>query len=386
MMRVTIITACYNRAATIGEAIESVAGQTYRDIEHIVVDGGSTDGTLDVVARHRSVARLIPGPDKGVYDALNKGIAAASGELIGFLHSDDVYAGNGVIERVAAEMKARALDALYGDVAFVRADDLDRVVRVYSSRRFRPSRIGWGWMPAHPGLFLRRKVFQDYGHSAPTTRSPATSSSWRDLLQAEFAPRVLAGDPGEDALGWNQHQGWRSTLTPTARLRACRSRTASLELLKILSKSRQAARVPGPVKVHVTGQSGFVGSVLVPALRSRGHEIVGSIALAQAVVHLRRSRIAGRRAGAGRVNAVAERLGRESAAAGAQFVFQLGEGAWRNVPGRAARDVRDRATRPVCGIQGTRGRRVARDRGLRLPCSARPWPLRSRRQRISSRS
>jgi glycosyltransferase len=113
-MRVTIITACYNRAATIGGAIESVASQTYREIEHIVVDGGSTDGTLDVIARHPSVSRLIPGPDKGVYDALNKGIAAASGELIGFLHSDDVYAGNGVIERVATERRrARPRRALW---------------------------------------------------------------------------------------------------------------------------------------------------------------------------------------------------------------------------------------------------------------------------------
>ena len=237
-MRVTIITACYNRAATIGGAIESVASQTYRDIEHIVVDGGSTDGTLDVVARHRSVARLIPGPDKGVYDALNKGIAAASGELIGFLHSDDVYAGNGVIERIATEMNARALDALYGDVAFVRADDLDRVVRVYSSRRFRPSRIGWGWMPAHPSLFLRRRLFQEHG-AFRTDYTIAGDFEFvarifsQPNLRHEYLPEILV----KMRLGGISTKGWRSTLTLNREvLRACRQNGIPSNYLKILSK------------------------------------------------------------------------------------------------------------------------------------------------------
>lgn len=235
----TIITACYNRVATIGEAIESVSGQTYGDIEHIVVDGGSTDGTLDVVARHRgSVAKLIDGPDKGMYDAFNKGVAASSGDVIGFLHSDDVYVKNDVIARVVTEMKARSLDALYGDVEFVRANDVDRVVRVYSSRRFRPSRIGWGWMPAHPALFVRRRLFRDYG---------AFRTDYTIAGDFEFVARIFSGENLRYGylptilvrmrLGGISTRGWRSTVTLNREvLRACRQNGIDSSYLKILSK------------------------------------------------------------------------------------------------------------------------------------------------------
>jgi glycosyltransferase len=123
-MKVSIVTACYNSARTIAGALDSVASQTHPDVEHIVVDGGSADGTLDAVAaRAGRIAKLIPGPDRGIYDALNKGIAVATGEVIAFLHSDDVYAGPWVIERVVRRMSAESLGALYGDVAFFRGDD-----------------------------------------------------------------------------------------------------------------------------------------------------------------------------------------------------------------------------------------------------------------------
>ena len=163
-MKVSIITACYNSVRTIADALDSVAGQSYADIEHVVVDGGSSDETLEVVrARGVRVARVVQGPDRGIYDALNKGVEASTGSVVGFLHSDDVYAGPHVVEEVVRRMQAESLEALYGDVAFVKGEDLAHVIRVYSSRRFRPSRIGWGWMPAHPALFVSARLFRDYG-------------------------------------------------------------------------------------------------------------------------------------------------------------------------------------------------------------------------------
>ena len=238
-MRVSIITACYNRASTVGQAIESVVGQTYGDIEHIVVDGGSTDGTLQVLERHRaSFAKLMPGPDKGLYDALNKGIAAATGDIVGFLHADDLYARNDVIAMVVERMQSQSLDALYGDVAFVRADDVGRVVRVYSSRRFHPSRIAWGWMPAHPTLFLRRAVYREYG---------GFKTEYRIAADFEFVARIFAGGKLRYAyqprvlvkmrLGGVSTRGWRSTLTLNREvLRACRENGIATNYFKILSK------------------------------------------------------------------------------------------------------------------------------------------------------
>ncbi len=238
-MRVSVITACYNCAATVGEAIESVAEQTHGDIEQIVVDGGSTDGTLDVLARHRaSVAKLIPGPDKGIYDALNKGIAAATGEIVGILHSDDVYARDDVISTVASRMQSESLDALYGDVAFVPADDTGRIVRVYSSRRFHPSRIAWGWMPAHPALFLRRAVYRQYGGFKTDYRIAADFEFVARIfstgtLHYAYLPQVLV----KMRLGGVSTRGWRSTLMLNREvMRACRENGIATNYFKILSK------------------------------------------------------------------------------------------------------------------------------------------------------
>ena len=238
-MKVSVITACYNSARTIADTLRSVSRQTYRDMEHIVVDGGSTDGTLDIVGAHRgSIAKLIAGPDKGIYDALNKGLAQSSGDIVGFLHADDVYASDDAIESVVREFSGDSPDAVYGNVAFVRGDDFDRVVRVYQSRRFRPSRIAWGWMPAHPALFLSRRVFERFGRFKTDYRIAAdfefvarTFSS--PGFKYRYLPKVLV----KMRMGGISTKGWRSTLTLNREvLRACRENGISSNYLKILSK------------------------------------------------------------------------------------------------------------------------------------------------------
>jgi glycosyltransferase involved in cell wall biosynthesis len=157
---VSVVTATWNSERTVGDTLASVAAQTHPHVEHIVVDGASSDRTMTIVRELGTrVARVVSEPDRGVYDALNKGIRLAGGDVVGLLHSDDRYAAPDVLERVAAAFRDDpGLSGVYADVEFVRPDDDTRVVRRYSSRRFRPSLLAWGWMPAHPTLFLRREV------------------------------------------------------------------------------------------------------------------------------------------------------------------------------------------------------------------------------------
>jgi glycosyltransferase involved in cell wall biosynthesis len=163
-MKISIITAVYNRARTIGQAIDSVAAQNCPDIEHLIIDGASRDDTLGVIERHRTPAmRVISEPDGGIYDALNKGIALASGEVIGLMHSDDFYAQPDVLKKVAVAFQNPRFDALYGDLDYVAADDPDRVIRHWHAGSFSRKKLARGWMPPHPTLFVRSSVFARLG-------------------------------------------------------------------------------------------------------------------------------------------------------------------------------------------------------------------------------
>jgi len=163
-MKVSIITVCYNSAATIEDTIKSVLSQTYPNIEHIIIDGGSTDGTLDVIERYRKkVAVVVSEPDRGIYDAMNKGIARASGDIIGTLNADDFYAYPDVIESVVRVMEQSKADVCWGDLEYVSFRDTTKVVRYWRSSEYAPGKFRRGWHPPHPTFFVRTRVYEKYG-------------------------------------------------------------------------------------------------------------------------------------------------------------------------------------------------------------------------------
>lgn len=164
-MKISIVTVCHNAVSTIEECLQSVAGQSYRDVEHIVIDGASTDGTMDIIEKYRDqLAIVVSEPDKGIYDAMNKGINHATGDVIGTLNADDWYADTGVLERVAGAFTSDDdLDAVYGDLVYVAKDDPTRIIRYWKSRPYEDGLFEYGWMPAHPTFFARRSVYQRYG-------------------------------------------------------------------------------------------------------------------------------------------------------------------------------------------------------------------------------
>lgn len=190
-MRISVITATYNSGWTIGDTLESVLRQTYSDVELIVVDGASRDDTMDVVRRYepRFGGRMhwTSEPDRGIYDAMNKGIARATGDVIGILNSDDFYTSDTVLERVAEAMAGGDVDAVYGDIHYVRDGDLRRCVRYYSSRPFRRWMMRLGFMPAHPSFYCRREVYERYGTFDTTYR---VAADFENLLRLIYVNRI----------------------------------------------------------------------------------------------------------------------------------------------------------------------------------------------------
>lgn len=164
-MKISIVTATYNSGATLRDTMESVLAQDYDDFEHIIVDGGSKDNTLDIVRelepRYKGRLRWISEPDHGIYDAMNKGVMMAEGDVVGLLNSDDFYTSCDVLSTVNREI--REYDAVYGDVHYVDAVDVSKTVRYYSSASFRRWKMRLGFMPAHPSFYCRRTVYTRFG-------------------------------------------------------------------------------------------------------------------------------------------------------------------------------------------------------------------------------
>jgi glycosyltransferase involved in cell wall biosynthesis len=163
-VRVTIITAVINNKIYIEACMKSLLNQTHRNIEYIIIDGGSADGTIEIIKKYENkVTKWISEPDNGIYDALNKGIRLAQGEIIGFLHADDVYANDKVIEKVADIFTKYNVDSCYGDLLYVDKNNPEKIIRYWKSNPYKEGLFRKGWMPPHPTFFVKRKIYEKYG-------------------------------------------------------------------------------------------------------------------------------------------------------------------------------------------------------------------------------
>lgn len=193
----SIITVVFNNEETIADTVRSVARQTYPNVEYLVIDGQSTDGTLTRLAEcGATVTHLISEPDKGIYDAMNKGIALASGEIIGFINADDFYASSDAVAEVAAVFNDPNVDACYGDLCYVKQDDTATLVRYWQSSNFLPGSFESGWCPPHPTFFVRREVYQRFGGFDSSYKIAADFELMLRLLEAhkiraKYIPSVL---------------------------------------------------------------------------------------------------------------------------------------------------------------------------------------------------
>ena len=182
-MKISIITVCRNSGKTLEDTIKSVLRQSYDDLEYIVVDGLSEDNTSDIVDVYRNeISCCIREADNGVYNALNKGITAATGDVVGVLHADDMYADDNVISRIAQEFFDKDIDVCWGDLNYVKRDNIHAVIRDWKSSEYKTGIFRSGWMPPHPAFFVKKSVYEKYG---------VFDESFRIAADYEFMFRLL---------------------------------------------------------------------------------------------------------------------------------------------------------------------------------------------------
>ncbi len=196
-LEISIVTTVYNRRCTVAQAIRSVQAQAHQRVQHVVIDGASSDGSLQVIRECLGpTGVLVSEPDKGIYDALNKGIAMCSGDVIGVMHSDDFFADDRVLSDVALAFADPAVDAVYGDLDYVDGSDTRKIVRHWRAGTYRRDRLDWGWMPPHPTLFVRRSVVERWGAYDTRYRISADYDSilrylGQGQIRIAYVPRVL---------------------------------------------------------------------------------------------------------------------------------------------------------------------------------------------------
>ena len=228
-MKISLITATFNSADTLQSCFESVASQDYKAVEHIVVDGASKDHTIQVIedtAKSQPGFRFVSEPDKGIYDALNKGIAMATGEVIGFLHSDDLLAAPDILTKIAQKFNEKGVDGVYADLQYVNKERPDKVIRHWRSCPFSPRLLNQGWMPPHPTFFLRKEVYQKHG---------GFDLTYKIAADYDFMLRVL-----KDA-------GYRFSYLPEVVTKMRVGGASNRSIRNILQKSREDLRA---MRVH----------------------------------------------------------------------------------------------------------------------------------------
>jgi glycosyltransferase involved in cell wall biosynthesis len=234
MLKVTIITAVLNGVDAVKRTVDSVLAQTYSNVEYIVIDGASTDGTIEYLqSRRHDFAELRSEHDRGAYDAFNKGLSLATGDVIGYLNAGDVFANRDVLKRIMEPFSAPAIGAVFGDVAMIRNTDTTDVVRRYSSNTFRPSRVRFGFMPAHPTLYMRRTVYDLCGEYDASFKIAGDydlviRTFVKRRTNYKYIPEVLVRMP----VGGLSTRGWRSKWLITREMRqACAKNAIPTNLL-----------------------------------------------------------------------------------------------------------------------------------------------------------
>ena len=251
-MKISVITVCFNAHNTIGHTLRFVRDQTHDAIEHIVIDGCSTDGTLKVVeSEGKHVAMIVSERDKGIYDAMNKGIALATGDIIGFINADDFYASSDVLSVVASAFDSSGADCCYGDLCYVQQDDVSKIARYWRSAPFAPGMFGRGWCPPHPTFFVRREVYARLGGFDLNFKIAADFELMARYLEAanissQYIPKVLV----KMRLGGTTNRSLRNILKQNMEIRRALSKIGRQSSLisfvfnKLLIRAFQFVRRP----------------------------------------------------------------------------------------------------------------------------------------------
>ncbi len=239
MFKLSIITVTKNDKNYIEDCIKSVIEQQYPNYEYIIIDGGSTDGTIDIIKKYCDhISIFVSEPDGGIYDAMNKGIKLATGDIVGILNSDDIYKSNDVLTEVVREFTEKGVDAVFADLVYVDRNNTDKIVRYYKSANFTPDKFAYGWMPAHPTFFLKRKYYEKYGlfktdYQIAADYELVVRLLGKNKLSYSYLPKVIIKMRSGGISTSSFKSNWILNMEI---IRACRENGIQTNIFKVFSK------------------------------------------------------------------------------------------------------------------------------------------------------